>query len=61
MQLILLYASLTVNNAVHAWAFFHMLKRVGAVSSAVMKGVQLVLVFTFSVLFFCQVSARCHG
>ena len=29
----------------------------GAVSSAVMKGVQLVLVFAFSVLFFCRYQA----
>ena len=53
-QLVVLYSALTLNNAVHAWAFFHMLERVGAVTSAVMKGVQLVLVFGFSFLFFCQ-------
>ena len=53
-QLLLLYAALTLVNAVHAWAFFNMLEKVGAVSSAVMKGLQLVLVFAFSVVFFCQ-------
>jgi len=53
-QLVVLYSALTLNNAVHAWAFFHMLERVGAVTSAVMKGVQLVLVFGFSFFFFCQ-------
>jgi drug/metabolite transporter (DMT)-like permease len=56
-ELCLLYAGLTVINAVHAWAFFHMLEKVGAVSSAVMKGLQLVLVFAFSVTFFCQMQA----
>jgi drug/metabolite transporter (DMT)-like permease len=38
----LLYGGLTLVNALHAWAFFNMLERVGAVSSAVMKGVQMV-------------------
>ena len=56
-ELCLLYAGLTVINAVHAWAFFNMLEKVGAVSSAVMKGLQLVLVFAFSVTFFCQMQA----
>ena len=38
----LLYGGLTLVNALHSWAFFNMLERVGAVSSAVMKGVQMV-------------------
>ena len=57
LQLLLLYALLLLVNAVHAWAFFNMLEKVGAVSSAVMKGAQLVLVFAFSVTFFCQFQA----
>lgn len=56
-QLALLYCALTAVNAVHAWAFFHMLEKVGAVSSAVMKGTQLVLVFALSVVFFCRFQA----
>ena len=61
-QLALLYTGLTSVNAVHAWAFFNMLARVGAVSSAVMKGLQLVLVFSFSVVFFCQFqSTQCFA
>lgn len=53
-HLLLLYAALTLVNAVHAWAFFNMLEKVGAVSSAVMKGLQLVLVSCFSFVFFCR-------
>mmetsp|Transcript_32539 Transcript_32539/g.104132 ORF Transcript_32539/g.104132 Transcript_32539/m.104132 type:complete len:179 (+) Transcript_32539:743-1279(+) len=53
----LLYAGLTLVNAMHALVFFELLDRIGAVSSAVMKGVQLVLVFVFSVLFFCRYQA----
>lgn len=56
-----LYQSTDVANSaslqqllLHAWAFFNMLEKVGAVSSAVMKGLQLVLVFAFSVVYFCQ-------
>ena len=52
-----LYCALASVNAVHAWAFFHMLEKVGAVSSAVMKGTQLVLVFALSVVFFCRYQA----
>lgn len=40
-KLVLLYGALVVANAVHAWSFFTMLARVGAVSSAVMKGLQM--------------------
>ena len=55
--LLLLYAALTATNAVHAFTFFSMLERVGAVSSAVLKGLQLVLVFSFSVALFCRLQA----
>ena len=52
--LCMLYAGLALVNGAHALAFFHLLRRVGAVSSAVLKGVQLLLVFAASVLFFCR-------
>jgi hypothetical protein len=57
LQLAMLYATITVVNACHAWAFFNMLEQVGAVTSAIMKGLQLVLVFSFSVSFFCEFQA----
>jgi drug/metabolite transporter (DMT)-like permease len=56
-RVLLLYLLLTLVNAVHAWSFFHMLSRVGAVTSAVMKGTQVILVFAFSVLYFCRLQA----
>ena len=61
-QLALLYACLTSTNAIHAWSFFNMLDKVGAVTSVVMKGLQLVLVFAFSVVYFCKFqSSRCFA
>ena len=55
--ILMLYGGLILVNAVHAWSFFNMLDQVGAVSSAVMKGAQVVLVFATSVVFFCQFQA----
>ena len=55
--ILMFYGGLILVNAVHAWSFFNMLDQVGAVSSAVMKGAQVVLVFATSVVFFCQFQA----
>merc|ERR1712097_61337 len=57
-----IYVGLVLVNAVHALAFFTMLSDIGAVGSALMKGVQAVSVFTLSATFFCNYeSSQCFS
>ena len=49
-------------NAVHSAAFFRIIDQIGAVASALMKGVQTCLVFCVSAVLFCAVdSAQCFS
>jgi len=44
---------LVIVDAAHAAAFFALLKNIGAVASALLKGVQAIVVIALSALFFC--------
>ena len=49
-------------NAIHSAAFFRIIDQIGAVASALMKGVQTCLVFCVSAVLFCAVdSAQCFS
>lgn len=49
-----LLTALALSNFVHAGSFFHLLTKVGVVSTGVAKALQGVLVFVLSHLFYCQ-------
>eukprot|EP00521_Asterionellopsis_glacialis_P014409 CAMPEP_0195305114 /NCGR_PEP_ID=MMETSP0707-20130614/35693_1 /TAXON_ID=33640 /ORGANISM="Asterionellopsis glacialis, Strain CCMP134" /LENGTH=336 /DNA_ID=CAMNT_0040369139 /DNA_START=374 /DNA_END=1384 /DNA_ORIENTATION=- len=48
------FSILLLVDAVHAGAFFLLLKEIGAVGSALLKGMQTVAVVTLSAVFFCH-------
>ncbi len=51
---------LVIVDAVHAAAFFTLLKDIGAVASALLKGLQMVVVIALSAFFFCaKESSQC--
>jgi hypothetical protein len=52
------WAGLCAANTLHALAFFYIIDRLGAVGSGVLKGLQTVLVFAFSAVFYCQFQVR---
>lgn len=54
MQAILILSAIAFANWLHSATFFYLLKWVGAVSSAVMKGLQAVLVFVMADIIFCN-------
>jgi hypothetical protein len=51
-----LLLSFALSNLVHSFSYFHTLKYypMGAVNAGVMKGLQAVLVFVFTSLFYCN-------
>ena len=51
------YAPLVVVDGLHALSFFATLGAKGAVSAAMLKGVQAILVYTLSATFFCDAAA----
>ncbi len=51
---------LVLVDAIHAAAFFTLLKNIGAVASALLKGLQMVVVIALSAFFFCaKESSQC--
>ena len=50
---ILGFLSLVVIDLLHAGAFFTLLKNIGAVASALLKGVQAIVVIALSAIFYC--------
>lgn len=48
------FVLLTLIDTAHAAAFFTLLKNIGAVASALLKGIQAVVVILLSALFFCS-------
>lgn len=54
------FALLVIVDAVHAASFFALLKNIGAVASALLKGLQMVVVIALSAFFFCaRESSQC--
>jgi drug/metabolite transporter (DMT)-like permease len=49
----IIFAAIGFANFVHSASFFYLLKHLGAVSAAVMKGLQAVLVFVMADIIFC--------
>merc|ERR1712137_74456 len=49
----IIFAAIAFANFVHSASFFYLLKHLGAVSAAVMKGLQAVLVFVMADIIFC--------
>merc|ERR1711994_1103080 len=54
LKVSLCYFLLILVNGAHAFSFFLMLSSRGAVNAALLKGVQVISVFIFSALFYCQ-------
>ena len=53
--ILVLYAALAAVNMVHALVFFSLLRSLGPVPSAAMKGAQTLLVFLAGAIYFCPV------
>jgi hypothetical protein len=53
-SILFIYACLVLCNFAHAATFFTLIRAVGAVTSAVLKGLQVVCVFIFSAVVFCE-------
>eukprot|EP00594_Rhizosolenia_setigera_P020548 CAMPEP_0178979530 /NCGR_PEP_ID=MMETSP0789-20121207/25892_1 /TAXON_ID=3005 /ORGANISM="Rhizosolenia setigera, Strain CCMP 1694" /LENGTH=194 /DNA_ID=CAMNT_0020669643 /DNA_START=130 /DNA_END=714 /DNA_ORIENTATION=- len=47
------FISLVFISAIHAFAFFRLLKNLGAVASALLKGIQAIVVIGISAVFYC--------
>ena len=47
------FCALVVIDAVHSGAFFTLLKNIGAVASALLKGVQMIVVVALSAILYC--------
>eukprot|EP00547_Thalassionema_nitzschioides_P013384 CAMPEP_0194262430 /NCGR_PEP_ID=MMETSP0158-20130606/46543_1 /TAXON_ID=33649 /ORGANISM="Thalassionema nitzschioides, Strain L26-B" /LENGTH=143 /DNA_ID=CAMNT_0039002587 /DNA_START=826 /DNA_END=1254 /DNA_ORIENTATION=- len=53
LSVLLGFSGLVLIDTVHAASFFTLLKSVGAVTSALLKGVQCLVVMALSALFYC--------
>merc|ERR1712176_1255535 len=51
---LIILAGISVSNFVHSATFFYLLKYLGAVSVAVMKGLQSVFVFVMADVIYCK-------